>query len=216
MQQSDDDHVIGYARVSTIEQNLAHQIDALLRHGIPRSRIFTEKVSGAARNLPERAKAIKLAMRPGGVLVVWKLDRLGRSLRDVVNIAHEMDHVGAFIRTLDGVDTSNPLTGKLMFGMLALMAEFERSMISARTKSAMAAQKARGATYGGKVKFTDEVKYAIGVDLLAKRKDGRPRYTVAQVAQRHKVSASGINKHMPRARSKLSKTLRGRKPQRKK
>lgn len=210
MQQSDD--VIGYARVSTTDQNLTHQIDALLRHGIPRARIFSEKVSGAARNLPERAKAIKLAMRPGSTLVVWKLDRLGRSLRDVVNIAHDMDKAGAYIRTLDGVDTSHPLTGKLMLGMLALMAEFERGLIAARTKSAMASHKARGAQYGGKVKFDNKMLEKIGADLRAVGPGGKPRYTIGEVAKRHGVSRSGINIYFPKRRPKRAKSLRGRPP----
>jgi DNA invertase Pin-like site-specific DNA recombinase len=211
-QSSDDEFEIGYARVSTAEQNLTHQIDALVRHGIPRKLIYTEKVSGAAKHLPERAKAIKQCMRPGATLVVWKLDRLGRSMREVVNIAHELDRAGAFIRTLDGVDTRNPMNGKLLLGMLAIVAEFERSMISARTKSAMAAQKARGAKYGGKVKFTPVLLKKIAADLKQLGPDRRPLYTVAEVAKRHGVSPSGINLHLPKSRSKLGKTSRGRPP----
>lgn len=216
MQQSDDDFMIGYARVSTEDQNLTHQIDALVRHGVPRKLIYSEKVSGAAKVLPERAKAIKQCTRPGATLVVWKLDRLGRSMREVVNIAHELDRAGAFIRTLDGVDTRNPMNGKLLLGMLAIVAEFERSMISARTKSAMASKIARGAKYGPKLKFTPALLAKIKTDLKAKGDDGRPLYTVEQVAQRHKVSPSGINLHMRKFRTKMGITKAGRPPRRKK
>jgi hypothetical protein len=180
--------MIGYCRVSTQDQEVDLQRSALIRAGVKPENILVEKVSGAARRLPVRERAIKMSCRPGWTLVVWKLDRLGRSAKDVLNIAHEFEQEGAFIRTLDGVDTSNRLIGPLILGMLALVAQFERSMIAARTKAGMAERKAQGVVFGPKVKFTAALKRAILKDLKGNK------LTLDQIAKKHSVSVSGINK----------------------
>lgn len=211
---AETDEVIGYARVSTDDQDLTMQIKALMGSGIPRDRIFAEKVSGAARRLPQRARAIKMACRPGWTLRVWKLDRLGRSMRDVVTIADEMKRAGAYIQTMDGVDTRNPIVGALLLQMLAIVAEFERGMIAQRTKAGMAARKEAGARFGAPRKiFGDRLK-TIRAELRERDPATRKlRYTVEEVAQRNGVSPSTIWKHpaLQAYRTRvLKKTRRGR------
>lgn len=190
----EEGEVVGYARVSTEDQDLGMQITALERSGIPRSMIFSEKVSGAARKLPQRALALKMVSRPGWTLCVWKLDRLGRSMRDVVNIAHELEKAGAYIKTLDGVDTRNPFTGKVLLQLLAVVAEFERTMIAARTKAGMAARKEAGATFGAKPKITPALRRQIRQDMRAKdRATGKLKYSLPEIAARAGISAGTIN-----------------------
>lgn len=215
---SDAGEVVGYARVSTEDQDLQMQINALLKSGVPRHMIFSEKVSGAARKLPQRSLALKMVSRPGWVLRVWKLDRLGRSMRDVVNIAHDLEQVGAYIQTLDGVDTKNPLTGKLLLQLLAVVAEFERMMIASRTKAGMALRKEQGQTFGANRKITAAIRRQIRQDLRAKDKaTGKLRYSLPQIAERAGISVGTINNDDEfngyRTRH-LKATLRGR-PKRK-
>ena len=198
--------MIGYCRVSTQEQDVGMQKSALLRAGVKEENILVETISGAARALPMRARAIKMACRPGFTLVVWKLDRLGRSAKDVLSIAHEFEREGAFIKTLDGVDTTNRLIGPLILGMLALVAEFERNMIRERTRAGMQEKIKQGAKFGRKIVFTARKKEAIERDLR------RLELTVKEIAKKHGVSVSGINKYPELnhyRKNKLGKSLRG-------
>jgi len=132
---------IGYARVSTKEQNLSLQLDALQQEGC--ERIFQEKISGAKADRPELKAMIK-QLREGDVIVTWKLDRLGRSLRDLINLMNEIQEKGAGIKSLnDAIDTTTP-QGKLTFHLFAALSEFERDIIRERTKAGLEAARARG------------------------------------------------------------------------
>ena len=123
---------IGYARVSTKEQNLSLQMDALNREGC--KRIFQEKISGAKADRPELRKMID-QLREGDVIVTWKLDRLGRSIRDLINLVNEIQDKGAGLKSLnDSIDTTTP-QGKLTFLLFASLAEVERHIIRERTKA---------------------------------------------------------------------------------
>jgi len=211
--------VVGYARVSTEDQDLKAQIEDLKRSGVPPHMIFSEKVSGAARRLPQRALALKMVARPGWTLRVTKLDRLGRSMRDVVNIAHEIEQAGAYIETLDGVDTRNPITGKVLLQLLAVVAEFERMMIASRTKRGMAQRKAEGATFGAVRKITPALREKLRKDLRAKGAGGKPLYSLQEVARRAGISVGTINNddEFNSFRSRhMKKTLRGRPKRREK
>lgn len=215
LRQSDDQadtQLVGYARVSTDEQDLSVQLRDLRAVGIPKDRLFSEHVSGAARRLPEREKALKMACRAGWGICVHRLDRLGRSVRDVINIAHELDKAGAHIVTLrDGIDTRVPLTGKLLLGMLALVAEFERGIIAARTKAAMAAKKADGAKFGPPRKVTPAVAKAIKRDLTARDPaTKKPLWTIKEVAAKHGITDKTVTLYFPRLRSKMGLTKAGR------
>ncbi len=138
---------IGYARVSTKDQNLSLQLDALEAAGCVR--IFEEKRSGAKRNRPELERLLD-QLRPDDVVVVWKLDRLARSLKDLIGLVNEIQEKGAGLISLnDSIDTSTP-QGKLIFHVFASLAEFEREIISERTKAGLAAARARGRVGGRK------------------------------------------------------------------
>jgi DNA invertase Pin-like site-specific DNA recombinase len=146
--------LIGYARVSTDDQNLALQLDALRAAGC--EVIHEDKASGVLTGRKGLAEALK-GCAAGDVLVVWKLDRLARSLHDLVVIAAGLKgrDVGLKILTGEGaaVDTTRP-QGRMVFGILAVMAEFEREMISERTVAGMQAAKRRGRHIGRPPKLT--------------------------------------------------------------
>lgn len=133
--------LIGYARVSTLEQNLDGQIDALTQAGC--SRIFTDHASGAKTMRPELDKAMDY-LREGDTLVVWKLDRLGRSLPHLVEVIEDLDKRGIEFRSLtESIDTTTP-GGRLVFHMAAAFAQFERDLIKERTRAGLAAARSQG------------------------------------------------------------------------
>jgi DNA invertase Pin-like site-specific DNA recombinase len=133
--------LLGYARVSTADQSLSLQIDALQKAGC--ERFFTEKVSGVSRERPELERLLG-ELRSGDVVVVWKLDRLGRSLRDLVGIVDRIQAQGAGLRSLnDPIDTTTA-SGRLIFGVFASLAEFERELIRERTRAGLEEARARG------------------------------------------------------------------------
>jgi DNA invertase Pin-like site-specific DNA recombinase len=136
---------IGYARVSTEDQNLSLQRDALDAAGC--ERVFEEKESGAKANRPGLSEAIKYA-RPGDVLVVWRLDRLGRSLPDLVRIVGELEQAGIGFESLTEKIETATAAGRLVFHVFAALAEFERNVTRERTKAGLAAARARGRNGG--------------------------------------------------------------------
>ena len=133
----------GYARVSSEDQNAAMQISALKRAGCTDKTIFTDKRSGANTNRPQFKKCLK-ALRPGDVLMVWKLDRLGRSLSDLIKTLDSLKEQRVKFRSLtEHIDTETP-TGRAMWQMIGVLAELERSMIVERTREGMKAARERG------------------------------------------------------------------------
>ena len=140
--------VFGYARVSTVDQNLDSQQEALAQYGC--SKIFLEKASGKNLDRPELNKLLD-SLREKDVLVVYKLDRLARSLKDLIDLVSLLDSRKVdFVSVSDGIDTSTAV-GKLMFHLVGAFAEFERDIISERTKLGLASARSRGRT-GGKPK----------------------------------------------------------------
>lgn len=138
--------LIGYARVSTIDQNLDLQLDALHRAGC--ERIFQDEgISGAKAKRPGLEETLK-ALKRGDHLIVWKLDRLGRSLRHLIDLITTFEEKGiGFTSISDGIDTTTPI-GKLFFHLSGAFAEYETNINSERTKAGMAAAKARGVKMG--------------------------------------------------------------------
>lgn len=137
--------LVGYARVSTLDQSLDLQRDALCGAGC--KRIFEERASGASARLPKRAELLDYA-RPGDVLVVWRLDRLGRSLRDLVETVSGLGERGVGLRSLhEAIDTSTP-AGKLTFHLFAALSEFEAEIGRERTRAGLAAARTRGKKLG--------------------------------------------------------------------
>ena len=144
---------IGYARVSTDDQNPDLQLAALKREGC--KRIFTDKASGAGRKRPELEKCL-VSLKVGDVLTVWKLDRLGRSLHDLIALLDGLKGQGVKFRSLtESIDTETP-TGRAMWQMVGILAELERSLIKERTKAGRAAAMARGVKMGRKPKLSPQ------------------------------------------------------------
>lgn len=160
--------LVGYARVSTVEQNLGLQIAALEAAGC--SEICTDHgLSGADFQRPGLLKALKRLKR-GDMLIVWRLDRLGRSLVDLIQTVDGVSKRGCDFRSLtESIDTSSS-GGRLVFHMMAAMAEFERAIISERTKAGMEAARARGSRIGRRRSMTPEqteaARLAIEIDLV--------------------------------------------------
>ena len=139
--------MIGYMRVSTDEQDFALQRDALVRHGVHPDRIFSDKMSGAKMNRAGLRRAVKVCW-PGDTLVVWKLDRLGRSTIGVLQQLEELDKAGIrIVSVTESLDTQSPI-GKFVMTIIAAFAQMERDMISERTTAGIAAFKARGGRMG--------------------------------------------------------------------
>lgn len=148
--------LIGYARVSTQDQNLAMQITALKEAGVPDSLIFTEKVSGASTKRPMRAAA-RRQCRPGDTFTVWRLDRVGRSILDVLQFLKDLEADGINFKSLtDSIDTKTP-AGKAMMHMLAVFAEFERNTGIERIRAGVKQAKASGVKFGKPTIFTKAV-----------------------------------------------------------
>ncbi|WP_374091075.1 recombinase family protein [Methylomicrobium lacus] len=149
---------IGYARVSTDDQNPDLQLDALKRSGC--QKIYVDKASGAKRQRPELNKCLA-ALNADDVLIVWKLDRLGRSLHDLIAFLDDLkDRKIQFQSLIESIDTKTP-TGLAMWQMIGILAELERSLIQERTKAGRAAAQARGVKMGRKPKLTaQQVKHA--------------------------------------------------------
>lgn len=150
--------LVGYMRVSKADgsQTLDLQQDALEAAGVPERNLYSDTASGKRDDRPGLDACLK-ALRAGDTLVVWKLDRLGRNLRHLVNVVHDLTERGVGLRVLTGqgaaIDTTTA-AGKLVFGIFAALAEFERELISERTRAGLAAARARGRKGGRKPKMT--------------------------------------------------------------
>ena len=158
---------IGYARVSTEDQKLDLQRDALLKEGVDPDFLFEEKKSGKDTNRPALQECLKY-LRKGYVLVVWKLDRLSRSLKDLIELSEKLHARDVDLVSIqDAIDTTSAM-GKFLFHLLGALAELERAMISERTKAGLAVAKKRGRMGGRKPKLKDKDIKA-GIDLLQVR-----------------------------------------------
>lgn len=190
-------HVVGYARVSTDDQDLTQQRDALKAAGA--DVIYEEHASGRDRERPELRNALK-ALRTGDTLLVWRLDRLGRSLVDLVTLVKELGDRGIGVRSVceASFDTGSA-NGALIFGLFALLAEFERRLISERTRASLASARARGRKGGRKPRMTpQQVKQA-----RAMLRD--PNVTVSSVAETFGVSRGTIYNSVGKVRPHTTK-----------
>lgn len=176
---------IGYARVSTEEQNESAQIDALEQADC--ERIYVEKCSGKSRHRPELERMID-AVREGDVIVVQRLDRLGRSLKDLIELLDGFKEQGVmFISLNEKIDTTSAV-GELAFHMIGAIAQFERRLISERTKAGLEAARARGRKGGRKAKMSSsDIKKAKA--MLVDR-----TVTKTEVAKHFGVSRPTLNK----------------------
>jgi DNA invertase Pin-like site-specific DNA recombinase len=144
--------LIGYARVSTIEQKLDLQLDALKRAGVLDRDIYVEKISGGSKRRPALEKAIR-ALRPGDTLVVWRLDRMGRNLLDLLKRMEYLQRHGIHFRSLtESIDTST-IMGQLLLHILGAIAQFERQLTQERTNAGIRAHIERGGKHGREATF---------------------------------------------------------------
>lgn len=181
--------VIFYARVSTEDQNLSMQVQAAERLGTLPGDIFVEKLSAATKRRPQLRRAIK-RLQPGDTFAVWRLDRLGRSVQDLLDLMKEIEGEGAQFKSLtENIDTGTAM-GRFYFHMVAAMAEFERHLISERTRAGMAALKERGGRLGALPKISEK-QWA----EIERRLRDTPA-TVKQLAVRYKISAGLIHKRL--------------------
>jgi DNA invertase Pin-like site-specific DNA recombinase len=185
---------IGYGRVSTRDQHAAAQRDALKAAGC--DQIFGDNASGTLARRRELDKALLSANRAGDMLVVTKLDRLGRSLEHLIELSNALQIREVDLVVLDqGIDTSTAV-GRMFFQILGSIAEFEHALISERTHDGLAAARARGRTGGQKPKLGPrevELARAMYAEVGA---DGKRRYTVAQIAAEFGVTRPTIYRHL--------------------
>ncbi len=182
---------IGYARVSTQEQSTNMQLDTLKAAGC--DRIFSEKASGAKTDRPELAKALEYA-RPGDVIVIWKLDRLARSMRQLIETMEMLKERGIALESLtERIDTASA-QGKLVFGIFASLAEFERSLIRESVNAGLQAARVRGRK-GGRPPVGEE-KLAHASTLV------KAGYSTARAAKAAGIGRATLCRHLA-----ISKTV---------
>jgi DNA invertase Pin-like site-specific DNA recombinase len=181
--------IIGYARVSTQDQNPQLQLDALGATGC--EQLYQEKATGKFRERPELTACLR-TLRKGDTLVVWKLDRLARSLRDLVEIIHDLEQRGVGFRSLtESIDTTST-GGRLVFHIFGALAEFEHGLIRERTLAGLSAARARGRKGGRKLRLSKaDVRKAAA--MLAD-----PKITKAEVAKHFAVSRVTLNTALAR------------------
>jgi len=185
---------VGYARVSTLDQKPELQLDALKAIGC--AKLFVERASGAKEERPQLRAALDY-LRPGDTLVVWKLDRLARSMKQLIETVDELKARGIGFRSLtEAIDTTTA-AGELFFHLFGALAQFERSIIRERTNAGIKAALARGRKGGRRTKVKpDDIKAALA--LLAE-----PDISVRAAAKRLGLSVSTLYRHAPGLRSRV-------------
>ena len=189
--------LVGYARVSTQDQKPELQLDALKAAGC--EKVFVEKASGAQRERPELTAALDY-VRDGDTLVVWKLDRLARSMKQLIETVEGLEDKGIGFRSLtEAIDTTTA-GGKLVFHVFGALAEFERSIIRERTRAGLDAARARGRK-GGRPPKLKEADLKAARAMLADKS-----ITVEEVAKHLRVSPATLYRHLPAARAQGTET----------
>lgn len=179
--------LIGYARVSTDDQNLDLQQDALQKAGC--DRIYEDQLSGAKVERAGLQKTLDHA-RKGDTIVVWRLDRLSRSLKDLIDMIALLETKGIGLKSLqESIDTTVS-SGKLVFHIFAALAEFERNLIRERTQAGLAAARARGRK-GGRPKALNQDKQALAVKLYDEKK-----HTIGQICKMMNISKPTLYKYI--------------------
>ncbi|PRY05607.1 recombinase family protein [Paraburkholderia sp. BL25I1N1] len=175
--------VIGYARVSTVEQTLDMQRDALEEAGA--TCVYQDTASGKSADRPELTHCLK-ALREGDTLVVWRLDRLGRNLQDLIRIVNDLEQSGIKFKSVkESIDTAGP-AGKLVFHLFAALAEFERELVRERTVAGLDAARARGRK-GGRPRLLGAKDTRAALVMMKNRE-----LSVAEIARRFGVSRSTL------------------------
>lgn len=178
---------IGYARVSTLDQNPELQLDELKKAGC--KKIYSDKASGVKTDRPDLQDMIK-NLREGDVVVVWKLDRLGRSLKHLLEIIEDFENKGVgFISLTEGFDTTTS-GGKMMFSIFGALGEFERNLIRERTQAGLQAARARGKKGGRQKKLT-----AKDVKVMKEMYDNK-KIPVTEICKRFEISRPTLHRYL--------------------
>lgn len=188
--------LIGYARKSTYEQNLSLQKDALKKVGC--KKILTDQITGSKEERPGLTKAMDV-LRKGDTLVVWRLDRLGRSLKHLIKLIDDLEEKKIGFRSLqESIDTTTS-GGRLVFHIFGALAEFERHLIRERTHAGLAAARARG-RLGGRPKVLNNKKKKLAVKLYKEEK-----HTVAEIGEMLGVSRMTVYRYVNEEKEKRKK-----------
>lgn len=182
---------IGYARVSTLEQHLDLQLDALKKAGC--RKIITDEISGSVADRPG-LKKLQEELREGDTMVVWRLDRLGRSLKHLIEWINKLQVLGIGFESIQESITTATSTGQLIFHIFGALAEFERNLIRERTKAGLAAARARG-RLGGRPKQLDFSKRKLLLKLYSNRE-----HTVQEICQIMGISKPTLYQYLKEAR----------------
>ncbi len=183
--------LIGYARVSTDDQNLTLQTDALRRFGVEAKNIFSDKMSGAKEDRPGLRSCLQV-LRKGDTLVVWRLDRLGRSMRHLVTLIEDLREQRIGFKSIsDGAIDTTSASGEMIFNIFAALAQFERRLIQERTKAGLAAARCRGKK-GGRPKLpNDSPRIVLAQKLFADKS-----VTLDAICETLKVSKSTLYRYV--------------------
>jgi DNA invertase Pin-like site-specific DNA recombinase len=188
--------LIGYARVSTDDQHLDLQRDALNKAGC--ERVFEDVISGV-KSVRTGLSAMLTTLRNGDTVVVWRLDRLGRSLKDLIQLVEQLEATGTALKSLqENIDTAST-GGRLVFHLFGALAEFERNLIRERTQAGLAVARARGRK-GGRKKRLDPAKREVALKLYHER-----RHTVLEICRMMGVGRSTLYNYLTEAERSVLK-----------
>jgi DNA invertase Pin-like site-specific DNA recombinase len=185
--------LVGYARVSTNRQELQLQLDALLKAGCAKKNIFTDKVSGSKSARPGLEECLA-QLKADDTLVVWRLDRLGRSVRHLIDVVEDLHQRGVGFKSLcDGAIDTTTASGKLIFHIFTALAEFERSLIQERTNAGLASARARGHLGGRRPISADDPRVQTARTLHADKK-----MPVGDICKTLRVSRATLYRYLAR------------------
>jgi DNA invertase Pin-like site-specific DNA recombinase len=185
--------IFGYARTSTFDQNLDLQKDALKKAGC--EKIFVDQASGAKTDRPGLSELLE-KFRRGDTLVVWKLDRLGRSMQHLIETVNKLEKMGvAFKSLMESIDTTT-LNGKLVFHIFGALAEFERGLIAERTRAGLAAARARGRKGGRKKGLSDKAKLIAVTAKALYENNQKNKMSTQDIADRLGISRPTLYKYL--------------------
>ena len=188
--------LVGYARVSTDDQNLSLQIDSLVGLGVDKNLIFTDKMSGAKSARPGLDQCLA-QLQQGDTLLVWRLDRLGRSMPHLVELIEELRNRGVGFRSVnDGVIDTTSASGELIFHIFSALAQFERRLIQERTRAGLAAARARGHVGGRPAIEIDEAKV-----LAAQKLQENSTLSIDEICETLRISRSTYYRYLQLKRS---------------
>ncbi len=183
--------LVGYARISTNGQELALQLDALKKAGCKKDLIFTDKVNGAKSERPGLDACLK-ELKKGDILLVWRLDRLGRSMPHLVSLVEQLRQKGVGFRSLcDGAIDTTTASGELVFNIFSSLAQFERRLIQERTRAGLSAARARGRVGGRKPIPSDSPKVK-----MAKKMSKDKSMSIADICATLRISRATLYRYI--------------------